>query len=119
MEPTLQLEDDLQLAQLRIELEKFSKEELIERVLEEREESLLRERYYRSLLESEGYEVAEEADVTLAFPQSLEQAIEIFGHPPTNEELADYCNRRIEDHQRAAMMDVDIEAIALGWEDQG
>lgn len=117
MDCGLTLEEKFQMRQLLEELQECGKEELIERALEEREELLLQGRYYRQILESMGCELYEEADVALVLPQSDEEMVAVFGRRPTDEELADYCNQRIAEHQEAARMDVDIEAIALGLEE--
>jgi hypothetical protein len=118
MDCELSLEERFQLRQLAIELESCCREELIWRVLEEREETLLQGRYYRQALEMMGFELADEADVTLVLPQSEAELVEVFGRRPSDQELEDYCNQRIAEHQEAARMDVDIEAIALELEEQ-
>ena len=117
MDCGLTLEEKFQMRQLLEDLQGCDKGELIERVLEEREELLLQGRYYRSALEAMGCEPCEEADVVLVLPQSEEEMVAIFGRKPSDQELADYCNQRIAEHQEAARMDVDIEAIALGLEE--
>jgi hypothetical protein len=118
MDCELSLEEQFQLRQLAIELESYGREELIWRVLEEREETLLQGRYYRQALEAMGFELVSEADVALVLPQSEAELVEVFGRRPSDQELADYCNQRITEHQEAARIDVDIEAIALELEEQ-
>jgi len=113
----LTLEERFQVRLLQMELQGRSREEILERVLEEREEALLQARYYKNALEAMGCELAEEPCMVLTLPQSDEEMMEVFGRRPSDEELADYCNQRIAEHQEAARMDVDIEAIALGLEE--
>jgi hypothetical protein len=115
----LSLEERFQLRRLALELLPCSREQLIRQVLEEREDALLQGRFYRQALEAMGCELVEEADVELVLPQSEAELMEVFGRRPSDQELADYCNQKILEHQEAARMDVDIEAIALESEEPG
>lgn len=117
MDCGLSLEDRFQVRLLELEIESYSKERLVQRVLEEREETLMQGRYYRQVLEVNGFELVREVDVALVLPQSEEELAAVLGRRPSNQEVADYCNQRIAEHQEAARMDVDIEAIALETED--
>lgn len=114
----LSLEQAFQLRQLGLELEEMSRQELIEMVLEEREDFLLQGNYFRSMMKAAGFEVEGAADMSLALPESEEDLVAQFGYVPSNEEVAALINERIEACQEAARMDVDIEAIVLGMEDQ-
>lgn len=118
MEIALTLEQRLQLRQLRDELEELNREQLIAAVLEEREDLLLQQRYYVAVLEDAGMRVEPSADICIVLPKTEEELVAVFGHRPSDEELSSYCEERILAHQEAARMDVDIEAIALGLDEE-
>jgi hypothetical protein len=115
----LSLEQRFQLELLRLEAAELEKEELLELLLEEREELLLRGNYFRHRMREAGME-AEGAlmDGELVLPDSEEELVAHFGYVPSDEEVAALINDRIEAHQEAARIDVDIEAIVLGVEEQ-
>lgn len=117
MDVELTLEQCFQLKQLSLELKEMKREELMCMVISEREELLLQQRYFKFVLESAGIAVEEESDISLALPETEEEMLHIFGHIPSEEELCYYVAERVEAHQLAARIDVDIEAIALGLED--
>lgn len=114
----LSLEQRFQLRQLRIDLDGMSRQELIETVLEEREDFLLQGNYFRSMMKAAGFEVEEQADMSLVLPETEEDLVAQFGYVPSNDKVAELINERIEACQEAARMDVDIEAIVLGMEEQ-
>ena len=114
VEINLSLEQSLSLRKLALELEEMSRQELIEAVLEEREQRLLQERFFLASMAAEGIPAEVDDAFELALPETEEDMIAVFGHVPDDEELSDYVNRQIEAHMEAARMDVDIEAIALG-----
>jgi vacuolar-type H+-ATPase catalytic subunit A/Vma1 len=110
----LSLEQQFQLRELRLRLARMSREELIEMVLDEREDFLLQTNYYREMMRDMGMDVSEVADMSLVLPETEEDMIKHFGHVPSDEEVAALISERIEACQEAARMDVDIEAIVLG-----
>lgn len=114
---TLSLEKLFSLQKLALELEEMDRGELIEMVLEERQERLLQEQAFSALMAAEGIPAEVDDAFELALPETEEELIEVFGHVPDDDELDAYVNRQIEAHLDAARMDVDIEAIALGAED--
>lgn len=110
----LALEQQLQLRLLRDELSMLSREDLVEIALQERHALLVERRWHRIVMDAAGVEVCDSEIEAIPFPQTEEELIEIFGKMPSDSELADFINERLE----AARMDnVDIEAIALGLED--
>jgi len=113
-EEVLALEQQLQLRLLRDELAAFSREELIEVVLEERHTLFVERRWHRIILDAAGIEVCQHEGKFSPLPETEEEMLEIFGRVPSNDELAAFVNERLE---AARMDDVDIEAIALGLED--
>lgn len=114
---SLTMEQRFSLRTLAMELQELSRDELIERVLEEREDYLLQQRFFKAILEDQGAVMEEEADFSLVLPETEEEMIAVFGHIPTHEEYCAYVEERVEAHQEAARIDVDIEAIALGLEE--
>lgn len=114
MEINLSLEQSFSLQKLALELEEMDRQELIEAVLEEREQRLLQERFFSASMAAEGIPAEADDVFELALPETEEDMIALFGHVPDDDELSDYINRQIEAHMEAARMDVDIEAIALG-----
>ena len=117
MDIELTLEQCFQLKQLSLELMEMSQDELMCMVLSEREDFLLQQRYFKVVMEIAGIVVEEESDISLVLPETEEEMLNIFGHVPSEEELGCYVAERVEAHQLAARIDVDIEAIALGLED--
>lgn len=113
-ELSLSLEQGFQLRHLRLELEGMSREELIEMVMEEREDFLMQGNYFRQVMRSAGLQVEEPMNLSLALPETEEEMIAQFGHRPSDEEVAALVAERIEACQEAARIDVDIEAIVLG-----
>lgn len=110
----LTLEQHFQLRQLWSEIQDCSREELMEMVLEERQMLLVERQLYRGAMESLGYETAAPCGEWESLPQSEEELVAVFGRVPSDEELADYLNDRLE---AARIDEIDIEAIALGLED--
>lgn len=110
----LALEQQLQLRLLRDELSMFSREDLIEIALQERHTLLVERRWHRIVMDVAGIEVCDPEIEVIPLPQTEEELIEVFGKVPSDSELADFINERLE---AARMDDVDIEAIALGLED--
>jgi hypothetical protein len=113
----LSLEQRFQLQQLRMELVQSSKKDLIKAVLEEREDFLMQGNYFRAIMQQAGLQVETEMDVSLSLPETEEELIAHFGRRPSNEEVEALISERIEACQEAARMDVDIEAIVLGFEE--
>lgn len=117
MEISLSLEQLFSLRKLELDLEAMSRDELIEMVLDEREQRLVQEQLFSMSMAAEGIPAEVDDVFELALPETEEEMIAVFGHLPDDDELSDYVNRQIEVHLNAARMDVDIEAIALGAED--
>ena len=118
MEIQLTLEQRFQLRQFWLEAESMSRKELLQALISEREELLLQQRYYVAMLEMAGMDIEPAADVCFELPGDEEGLMAVFGHTPSDQELSDYCNERILRAQEAARMDVDIEAIALGFDEE-
>lgn len=110
----LSLEQRFTLQQLRLELEDCERQELIEKVLEEREDLMVQGNYLRQVMREAGYGEEDLMDGAIVLPSSEEELVAHFGYKPSDEEVAALINDRIEAHQEAARMDVDIEAIVLG-----
>jgi hypothetical protein len=114
----LTLEQRFCLCQLRLEAGRMSREELVEALLEEREDLLLQRNYYVGRLEMAGVRVEPSSASCIALPDTEEELVEIFGYKPSDAELSVYLEARISEQQEAARMDVDIEAIALGLDEE-
>lgn len=117
MEIELSMEQAFQMRQLRSELEAMDRRELIEAVLEERWNCLIQGNYFRLVMQESGLDVGEPMDMSLGLPESEEELIEHFGCKPTDEQVAEMINARLEAAQEFARIDVDIEAIVLGVEE--
>lgn len=111
----LSWEQEIQMARLALELRDASREELICRLLETQQELLLQRNEFREALEAEGIETTPCS--SFCFDVTEEELLAVFGREPTEEEFTAYLNQRIQAHQEAARLDVDIEAIALGMEE--
>jgi hypothetical protein len=118
LEIQLTLEQRFQLRQFWLEAESMNRGELLRALISEREELLLQQRYYVAMLEMAGVDIEPAADVCFELPGDEEGLVAVFGHTPSDQELSDYCNERILRAQEAARMDVDIEAIALGFDEE-
>lgn len=110
----LTLEQRFQLQLLRLELQSYGREELIQLLLEERQMLMIERCLYRRTLDEMGYDTSPPEGHWVEVPQSEKDLIEIFGKVPSDDELSDYLNERLE---AARMDEIDIEAIALGLED--
>lgn len=114
----LTLEQLFCLSRLRLEASRMSKEELVEALLEEREELLLQRNYYVGCLEMAGIRAEPSSEPCISLPETEDELVAIFGRRPSDDELSTYLQERINDQMEAARMDVDIEAIVLGLDEE-
>ena len=117
MDVELGLEQLLGLRILRDELHEYDRDDLIEALVEERQQRLMMARYYESIIEEMGGIVHYEEAALPRLPETEEELVAVFGKVPSDEEVVEYMNDCLEAHFDAARMDVDIEAIVLGTED--
>lgn len=118
MELSLTTEQQFAMRMFALELQELDRDELIAALLSEREDLLLQQQYFKGILEDQGLEICPEMDVTLALPETEEDMVRVFGKVPSENELGEYIERQMEAQFEAARIDVDMEAIVLGLEEE-